>query len=262
MSDFLDTRRTSSAFDAGLTPGALDAGRAPDDAFVIDYAIISSFERANNLGSKQRPTNLFSIVLLAVFFVVMMGCLAAGAAMYRNVSHQYAQANDLHLQSGLLVNTIRMNDAADAFEVGEGPEGPAIVLVERLDLDTFETRIYQYEGAIMQEYAISGRPFNPAAGVKIIDSQTFTFTFDGKLISITTDMGTFDVALRSVQGGAGAAAGAGASGETAARIEDEGPFRAAAASTADEDSVNATTNLGGASAGAGANASQAEGAAR
>ena len=260
MSDLFNTNR-SGVYDAGLAPGALDAGHVQDD-YKIDYAIISSFERTKDLGSKQHTTNLFSIVLLAVFFIVMMICLAAGASMYRNVSNQYSLANDLRLQSGLLANTIRMSDAADAFEVGNGPEGPAIVLVERLDLGSYETRIYQYNGAIWQEYAVAGRPYNPAGAVKIIDSRTFEFTYDGGLISISTDEGTFDVALRSVQDGSAG----GNADSTTTRIEDAGPFRAAAASTDSADSVNATTNVGaanGTDADTGsAGASQAEGGAR
>ena len=165
----------------------------------IDYAIVSAFERSKRVDEKPVSSHASTIVLMGVFFVIMMGCLAAGATIYSNVSALHTQANDIHLQSGLLANTIRVNDAAAAYEVGAGPEGDALVLVERLDTGTFETRVYRYQGAIVQEYAVTGRPYNPANAIKIIDSSTFEFTYENDLITITTDEGIWQVALRSAQ---------------------------------------------------------------
>ena len=169
------------------------------EQFDIDYAIVSAFERSKRVDEKPASSHAFTIALMAVFFVIMMGCLAAGVTMYSNVSALHAQANDIHLQSGLLANTIRVNDAAAAYEVGTGPEGDALVLVERMDIGTFETRVYHYQGAIVQEYALAGRPYNPANATKIVDSSTFEFAFENDLITVTTDEGTWQVALRSPQ---------------------------------------------------------------
>ena len=171
-------------------------------SFDIDYAIVAAFERSKRKREKIASTHAFTIVLIAVFFIVMMGCLAVGARMYSNVSNLEAQANDIRMQSGLLANLIRVNDAADAFEVGAGPEGDALVMIERLDSGTYETRIYRYQGAIVQEYAISGRPYKPENAIKVIESDTFEFSYENGLVTIVTDDGEWCVALRSIQGGA------------------------------------------------------------
>ena len=165
----------------------------------IDYAIVAAFERSKRVDEKTLSSHAFTIVLIGVFFVIMMGCLAAGATIYSNVSALHDQADDIRLQSGLLENTIRVNDAAVAYEVGAGPEGDALVLVEHLDTGTFETRVYHYQGAIVQEYALAGRPYKPENADKIIDSATFAFTYEDGLITITTDDGIWQVALRSAQ---------------------------------------------------------------
>ena len=178
----------------------------------VDYAIVSAFERSKRAGEKPASSHAFGIALFAVFFVIMMGCLAAGANIYSSVSGLHAQADDIRLQSGLLANAIRVNDAAAAYEVGEGPEGDALVLVERLDSGTFETRVYGYEGAIVQEYALQGRPYNPKNADKIVDSSTFEFSCKDGLVTITTDVGVCQVALRSAQD-APAASGKPAGGE-------------------------------------------------
>ena len=92
-------------------------------------------------------------------------------------------------------------DAADAVEEGIGPEGRALVLGEHLESGTYETRIYQYQGNIVQEYAIAGHDYAPDRAQVLAASAIFDFTYAGNLLTVTTDQGSFDVALRSAQGG-------------------------------------------------------------
>ena len=107
----------------------------------------------------------------------------------------------MRLESGLLANSVHVADAANAVEVGAGPEGDALVLVERLDNGTYETRIYQYQGNIVQEYAIAGRDYSPDRAQVLAPSTTFEFSYEDNLLTVKTDQGSFDVALRSRQGG-------------------------------------------------------------
>ena len=168
----------------------------------INYAIVSAFERSKDVGKRRRqPSHLFAVVLMAVFFVALMGGLASGVLMYKQVSSVQAEVNTQHLQSGLLANVIHVNDSVFAVNQGEGPEGKALLLVEEVNGKAYETRIYQYKGYIVQEYAVGGRDYTPERATKLFSSSTFDFSFDGQLLTITTDLGTFDVALRSGQGG-------------------------------------------------------------
>ena len=167
----------------------------------INYAVVSAFERSKETEHKRSSSLVFTVLLMAVFFIALMGGLAAGASIYSSVVGVKAYTDDVHVQSGLLANTVHVNDAVFAVEQGEGPEGPALVLIEALETGTFETRIYQYQGTVFQEYAFKGRPYNPKNATPLFKSDVFEFTFDGKLVTITTDQGTLDVALRSKQGG-------------------------------------------------------------
>ena len=180
------------------------------DNFNIDYAVVSAFERSKVDQTKRGSGRTFTMILMAVFFILLMIGLAAGVTIYRGVATQHERTNNLHMQSGLLVNTVRMNDATDMVALGAGPEGDALVLVERLDSGTYETRIYQYEGDIVQEYAISGRPYKPENAVKLVTSDVFEFSYEDGVLSIMTDQGIFDVAIRSPQSGSPNVASAGA----------------------------------------------------
>ena len=75
------------------------------------------------------------------------------------------------------------------------------MLVENIDGNSYETRIYRFEGHIVQEYAISGKEYAPTRATELFESNTFDFSLDGQLLTITTDQGSFDIALRSQQRG-------------------------------------------------------------
>jgi len=168
----------------------------------INYAVVSAFERSKRTTRKEASSRAFTITLMAVFFVALMAGLAAGVNIYRSVAQVQQSANDIRLESGLLANSVHVADEADAIEVGEGPEGKALVLLERLSSGTYETRIYRHQGNIVQEYAIAGRDYAPERAQVLAPSANFDFTLDGNLLTVTTDQGSFNVALRSEQGGA------------------------------------------------------------
>ena len=88
----------------------------------------------------------------------------------------------------------------NAVRVGVGPEGPSLVLVEYLDTGTYETRIYLINDAIVEEYAVSGTPYDASRSVKLADSSKFDLSYDSGLLTIKTDQGTTEVALRTMQG--------------------------------------------------------------
>lgn len=168
----------------------------------INYALVSAFERSKKPEKHRPPARLFTLLLMAVFFIALMGGLAAGAGIYSSVEQVKTHTDDVHVQAGFLSNAVHVNDSVDAIERGEGPEGPSLVLVETIGKWTYETRLYRYDGVIYNEYAISGRAYNPSSATPLFESETFEFDFDGKLLTMTTDKGTLQVALRSRQGGA------------------------------------------------------------
>ena len=163
-------------------------------------ALIAAFERARDNGPSRNVSQLFSMALMGVIFLALMGSLAAGASLYRFATTAQLAATNQHLQSGLLANVIHAGDLAGAVAEGTGPEGPALVLRRRLASGTYETRIYRYEGSVVQELSAAGRPYDPLGATPLIESDTFSFTREGQLLTITTDEGSFVVALRSIAG--------------------------------------------------------------
>jgi hypothetical protein len=173
----------------------------------IDYATLQSFERTKEPEREQSNIHLFTLMLMAIFFVVLMAALAAGVMLYSTVLDTGSKVDDRHMQSGFIANVVHMTDAASSIARGQGPEGDSLVLVENLETGTFETRVYLHDGKVVQEYAIAGRPYDPTGAIELFASERFEFAFADGLLHLETDQGPLDVALRSAQdGGKGGAA--------------------------------------------------------
>ena len=164
-------------------------------------AVISVIERGRRHTEARISSRLFSATLMTVFFVLMLTALAAGATMLRPIVDNQLKANKLHLQAGLISNLIREGDIAGAVHEGDGPEGPALVFERTLESGTYETRIYHYQGKVMQELAMASRPYDPASATPLLETDAFSFEIADGLVRFTCDQGTFVVALRSDAGG-------------------------------------------------------------
>ncbi|MCH3968084.1 MAG: DUF4860 domain-containing protein [Atopobiaceae bacterium] len=141
------------------------------------------------------------MVLIFVFFVVfLLLAIFMAVAGYRSTSATTTQASNVRLTNNLVTNIVRTTDASDALAAGQGPEGRSLVLLEHLDTGTYETRIYLSGGKVVEEYALAGSAYTPAKATELVSSSTFSFTYSNGLLSITTDTGTSDVALRSLEG--------------------------------------------------------------
>lgn len=147
-------------------------------------------------------THTFTALLFAVFVMVLLLAIVAGTRVYSGLRAIQTSANESRLGVGLITNMVRSNDAANAVAVGEGPEGRSLVLREKLESGTYETRIYLYKGNIVQEYTLQGTAYAPERATPIVESSTFSFTYEAGVLSITSDQGTTQVALRSLLGGA------------------------------------------------------------
>ena len=168
----------------------------------ISYSTVASFERSKGKPDGRGSSHLFMVVLLAVFFMALMAGLIVGVSMYRYAAQTQMETDSIRVGTGLLTSYVKANDRENVVGVGEGPEGKSLVLTERLDSGTYELRIYKHQGKIVQEYSVAGSAYTPARAQVLVDSDTFDFSVDGKLLTITTDQGVIGVALRSSQGGA------------------------------------------------------------
>lgn len=161
----------------------------------------ASAHRAEMRAGKARG-RAFVTLLFAVIALFLLIALLVGTSAYRSVNDVRTSSNDTRLGLSLIANSIRANDETDAVGVAEGPEGRALVLSEHLENGDYETRLYAYQGAIVEEYTRAGAAFTPEKAREVVASATFDFAYEDGLLTVFTDQGSTSVALRSVRGGA------------------------------------------------------------
>ncbi len=163
-------------------------------------ASVAQDAQSNEKGSVTKRA--FPTLLLAVFFAALLMALISGVTVYKAVSADQQASGAQREGAGLICNVVRANDSKGAIAQGQGPEGKSLVVAEPLDSGTYETRFYLYKGKVVQEYSLAGSGYTPEKATEVTASDSFDFSYSNGLLTVTTDQGTAEVALRHMQGGA------------------------------------------------------------
>ena len=115
------------------------------------------------------PLLLFAIIVLSLLFLVM-----TGTGLYSAVVDSQTRNREARAALSYLAARVHAADAAGAVSVGEGPEGAALLLRENADGETYETRIYLYEGALREEYGTADAALDPQDSERIVDAKSFS----------------------------------------------------------------------------------------
>ena len=155
---------------------------------------------------------VFTGLLFALFVATLLMAILAGTDVYRGLNREGDAADNQRLSLTLLANDVRANDQIDAVAcawvteegvdmvVAQGRE--ELGLRETLPSGVYETRLYRYDGVIMEEYALADAPYDPSKATAIVRSSVFDFSYGGGLLTIVTDAGQTSVALRAAGGDA------------------------------------------------------------
>ncbi len=139
----------------------------------------------------------FSLAL----FVLMLGCVLIlavfGAQVYRALTETQSRNNAVRASLSYVAACLLAADEDRAVSVKPGPQGDALILADAGQDTGYETRIYVYDGQLMEEYAEKQSDFDPASAQAVARTDTFTVMVDGPLVSVTTDQGTVRVYLHA-----------------------------------------------------------------
>ena len=183
-----------------------------DDTQTRSFVLSSDGQQAANVftpsalrdhreAASITSNRMFAAVLFGLFVIMLLLSFLVGINVYQALNTMAESESTQRLEQSFLANTIHTNDVYDAVLEAEGPEGKALVLRETVDgSGAYETRIYAFDGTIVQEYALESSPYAPEKAIALFDSDIFDFTYDDSLLTIQTDSGSVNVALRSGEG--------------------------------------------------------------
>ena len=156
----------------------------------------------------QFISGLTALVLLCVFGVGILSVLLSGAGVYRRLGERDRMAYDSRTCLQYVATKVRQAPAPDSVALSEFGESDCLRLSQWVDGTEYWTRVYCYEGWMMELFTVAGEGFAPEDGEKILQVDSFSLSRDGTLLSveIVDSRGDADSILLSLRGGEGAGA--------------------------------------------------------
>lgn len=114
----------------------------------------------------HRFDGLIALVLFGVFAVCVLAVLLTGADAYRRLTDRDQSAYALRTCAQYVATRVRQADSLDAVTVEDFGGTQALVFAE----GDFVTRVYCYDGWLMELYSETGTELGPEAGEKIIEA--------------------------------------------------------------------------------------------
>lgn len=145
----------------------------------------------------SRISSFYTLILFGLVVAALMISLLFATTVYGAVNGERVRADENRAALNIISNSIRQADSSEFVTSKMGPEGSALVLVEHTKNGDYETRFYLSNGRLMQEYSREGASFNPDDAVEIAEIGNLSFEFDESLVTVKTDKGQIDVAIRS-----------------------------------------------------------------
>jgi len=156
--------------------------------------------------SGQSISALAALVLLAVFAVGLLSVLLSGAGAYRRLSERDRNSYDSRTCIQYVAAKVRQAPAPGSVSLSKFGAGDCLILSEQVDGWEYLTRIYCYEGWLMELFAASGDDFAPEDGERLMPLNRFSLVLEGSLLQVNTvdTQGFEHRLLLSLRGGGGA----------------------------------------------------------
>lgn len=151
---------------------------------------------------RHTTDGLLAFLLFGVFAACLLIVLLTGAGAYRRLTVRDSRAADRRSCAQYLATRVRQGDCLGGVSVGEFDGVPALILTED---GGCTTRVYCYEGYLMELYSVDGGEFGPEDGTRLMEANGMELSLRDNLLTaaVTGPDGERDVILLSLRGGEG-----------------------------------------------------------
>lgn len=122
-----------------------------------------------NEGKQLKIGSLLALLLFGVFAVCILLVLLLGADGYQQMRQRDMATYESRTAVQYLTTRLHQADRRAGLEKREFAGLDALVLLEEVDGAAYETKLYCYEGWLMELYTASGSDLAPADGEKILE---------------------------------------------------------------------------------------------
>jgi len=159
---------------------------------------------------KKRPVQhhidgLIALLSFAIFAACVLAVLLTGANAYRRLTKRDQAASDRRVGIQYVAARVRHADSEHSVAVESFDGGDSLVLGD----GEYVTRIYCYDGYLMELFSAASEPMSPESGEQIMAVDGLALSLEEGLLTVTvTDVrgeeSTLVLSLRSGEGGAAA----------------------------------------------------------
>ena len=152
---------------------------------------------------KHHIDGFIALLLFGVFAVCVLAVLLTGADAYRRLTRRDNAAYDRRTCVQYVATRVRQADTLDGVSV-EDFGGTACLALRDGD---YVTRVYCYDGWLMELYCAGGSELDPEDGERVMAAQALDLSLEDGLLTIaaTDAQGTESTLLLSLRSGEGEA---------------------------------------------------------
>ena len=133
---------------------------------------------------KHHFGGLSALLLLGVFAVCVLVVLLKGAEAYQRLNQRDRAAYDTRTAGQYITTKLRQADRLDCVAVARFGDGDALLLYEDTDGEQYVTRVYTYDGYLMELHSGAKDEPDPATGERLLPLAELDIERHGGLVTV------------------------------------------------------------------------------
>jgi len=141
-------------------------------------------------GQQHNIEGAFVLVLFAIFAITVIAVLALGANSYRRLVTRDNDAYNRRIITSYVAAKIRSADSVGSVAVG-GFSSPktndgvnTLHLYQEIEGDTYDQRIYFYDGHVYEILTIADNNIDPADGSPVLEAHGLDFSMEDGVVTV------------------------------------------------------------------------------
>lgn len=136
----------------------------------------------NKQITKRSVSGLAALLLVGVFGASILLVLLTGANLYQRVIQTDRQTGEDRIRTQFIATSVRQAPAPGSVTVEPFGDGDALVIRREIQGKVYLTRIYCYDGWLMQLFAEEQGDFDPRDGETVVPADQMTLLLEDDLL--------------------------------------------------------------------------------
>ena len=140
-------------------------------------------------AGKSSISAFVALMVFALFTACALCVLLSGVGAYRRLVHEGQEHYARRTMNQYIAARVQQSGAGSCVAAEPFGAGDALVISEEIDGETYLTRVYSYDGWLMELFSLSEGEFSPEDGEKVLPASGLNVTQQGDLLIIAVTDG-------------------------------------------------------------------------